>query len=271
MFAHRWTLVALAAIGLGFAAPAVSLAGPVQVGYFTDGNNTTAPAGPITAAGDTPVQIANFATANFSQFAKVLLLESNNGSPSAAVQGRAGDLAAYVAGGGGLMYFSRNVTQGGFTDSQLLPGGAGIAMTTSFGTDINITTPGTLVTNGPGGIITNTNLDGGNLSTHGWADASTLPAGAINLLNDGNPNHSVAFAYKFGAGWVFYSTSPLDFYLNGAGNNPPRDNFNNILAPNVIAYVDSLLNVPEPTSCLLFGAGLCGLIGYRRRQRAVVA
>ncbi|MBI5380157.1 MAG: hypothetical protein HZA23_08430, partial [Nitrospirae bacterium] len=43
----------------------------------------------------------------------------------------------------------------------------------------------------------------------------------------------------YGAGCVVYSTIPLDYYLAGAGPNPPRDNFNNIYAPNVVAYAAS--------------------------------
>ena len=269
----RMSLLVAGVLAVGLAASPACRAAPVVVGYYTDGNNTTAPAAFITLVGDTPVQINDIGTANFNDFGKVFLLNSNNGSPSADLQGRAGDLANYVQGGGLFMYHSRNVAQGGFTDNQLLPGGAGIALTTSFGTDIDVATPGTLVTNGPFGTINNTTLDGGNFSTHGYADVSSLPPGAVSILSDGNPLHSVAFYYPFGAGFVYYSTIPLDFYINGAGNNPPADQFRDIYTPNAITFVDSLAvrQVPEPATLALLGVGLGGLIANRLRRRQTVS
>lgn len=42
--------------------------------------------------------------------------------------------------------------------------------------------------------------------------------------------------YPYGEGKVIYSTIPLDHYLGGSGSNPPRDNFNNVYLPNVLAW-----------------------------------
>jgi hypothetical protein len=259
------TLVALA----GIFSPAAQGA-PVVVGYYTDFNETTtAPAQYIAQAGDIPVQILDISTANFNNFGKLFINNSNNDSPSAALQGRAADIANYVAGGGLFMYHSRNVAQGSFQDNQLLPGGAGISLTNNLSSEINVSTPGTLVTNGPFGTINDSTLDGGNLSNHGYALVSSLPPGAVSILNDGDPTHSVAFYYPFGDGFVYYSTIPLDFYLEGAGSNPPADEFRNIYTPNAITFVDSLNQqaVPEPATVLLLAGGLAGLVGWRCRRR----
>src|SRR6187455_3018780 len=45
-------------------------------------------------------------------------------------------------------------------------------------------------------------------------------------------------------GFVYYSTIPLDFYLDGSGPNPPQQNFARIYAPNMLAYGDSLKPAP---------------------------
>jgi hypothetical protein len=259
-------LLAVACVGL----LAASSASAQTVCYFTDFNaGTTAPAAPITANGFTAVQIADIATFNFAGCDIVMINESSNGGYSAALLSRVADLTAYVNAGGSLVFHDRTVTAA----NTVLPGAAGTVFVRDFSdsANIDVVTGGTLLTNGPFGVINNTTLDGGNSSSHGFATAATLPAGAINLLSTGDPTHSVAFVYQLGLGFVYYSTSPLDFYLAGSGNNPPRDNFNNIYAPNVLAYEHSLQvgagAVPEPgTLAMLAGIGLSGLLTLRRRR-----
>jgi len=57
------------------------------------------------------------------------------------------------------------------------------------------------------------------------------------LLSTTDPTHIVTFAYPFGAGWVIYSTIPLDFYLNGSGGI--RTQMQNYAA-NVVAYAANI-------------------------------
>jgi len=237
-------------------------AAPVA-GYFTDFNaGSTAPAAGITAAGFTPLQILNIGTQNFSGLSLLVINESNNGSPSAALLSRTADLAAFVAGGGVLVVHSRNVAQG-TPDSTWVPGMGGVSLTTNLSTNIDVVTPGIL----PG--ITNTNLDGGNFSNHGFGAAGSLPAGAINILSNGNPAQSVAFGFQFGSGFVYYSTIPLDFYLGGSGNNPPADTFRTTYFQGALRFAAAQA-VPEPASLALFGGAAlaAGYFGWRRRKPA---
>jgi large repetitive protein len=120
----------------------------------------------------------------------------------------------------------------------VLPGTPGtIVRDFSDPANIDILDNTTLVTNGPGGIITNTSLDGGNFSSHGWILASSAPAGARGILSTGDPTHWVLYSYPFGQGTVIYSPIPLDFYLGGFGGI-----FTNMqnYAANVVAYANSI-------------------------------
>lgn len=257
--------MALAGMGL----VALMAAGPSNaqtVCYFTDNNNgVTNPEGPITANGYSPVHILDITTFNFAPCNIVMINNSSNGGVSAGYLGRLGDLTTYVRGGGSLVFHDRTVTNA----NTYTPGAAGITFVRdfTFDADLNIVTGGTAVTNGPFGTITNTNLDGGTSSSHGYALAGTLPGGAVNILSNGtDATHSAAFVYPLGAGFVYYSTIPLDFYLNGSGPNPPRDNFNLIYAPNVLFYEHGLQGIPEPGSLgMLLGAAVTGL-GFLMRR-----
>ena len=119
---------------------------------------------------------------------------------------------------------------------------------------------GTLLTHGPGGAIMNSTLDGGNSSDHGYADISTLPSGAVPILDNANVNRAVAFSYQDGGGQVYYSSIPLDYYLGGGTA------FSRIYAPNVVAYLDGLALVPEPASVMLLTMGLLGFGLMRGRD-----
>jgi len=125
----------------------------------------------------------------------------------------------------------------------ILPGGAGITIIRDFANSaqIEILDPvDPLITDGPGGMLTDTSLDGGNASSHGYAVEATLPMGALPLFSNGVAGQVVTFAYPHGSGFVIYSTIPLDFYLGGSGVNPPRDNMRLIYAPNILAFAMSL-------------------------------
>jgi hypothetical protein len=115
----------------------------------------------------------------------------------------------------------------------MMPGGTGlVTVGQALGSAVDIPA-GSPILSGPGGALNDSSLDGGNFSTHGYTTA--LPAGGVIYANDGNVGHGVTVTYPYGAGKVVYSSIPLDFYLSGSGNNPPRDNIVNIYLPNLLA------------------------------------
>ena len=259
--AHRAAIaVTVLALTIWLATPAQA----VSFGYFV-GNASGTPAGAITAAGATPVLVADLS--DLSGISALWILNGSNGGYGADVTANVASIAAFVQAGGVLSFHDRRVTEA----ATILPGAGGITFVHGFGTNIDIVTGGTPVTSGPGGVIGATTLDGGNYSNHGYATLASLPAGAVPIFSNGVEGQIVDFYYPFGAGTVYYSTIPLDFYLGGSGNNPPADAFRNIYAPNEAAFqageAGDLAPVPEPATIVLLGSALAG-IGWKLRRRS---
>jgi hypothetical protein len=218
----------------------------LRVGYYEMCNNqgvsTEVP--PIMAASETPVLVTDPSAANLRTI-KVLFVDNcDNSGYGAGYLSRLSDIAAAVNSGMVLIIHDRCVSGA----NGILPGGSSFNIVRDFtdSSNIDVRDNTTLVTSGPGGTINNSTLDGGCSSSHGYAIASSLPANASLILSQGNPNHIVTFAYRYGAGFVIYSTIPLDFYLAGGscGNFPGA--FANIYAPNVVAYGASLSPANQP-------------------------
>jgi hypothetical protein len=262
----------LIACGVGLMAVSASAG---VVGYCVVGGGSTCVAGGaatglatvITNTGNTPLALAGLSAANLTGVDVLWILNSSNGTPGTIVTGNLADITSFVNAGHVLSFHDRNVNQGGVSAATYLPGGGGISFTSLLNATIDIQTGGTLVTNGPFGTLTNTSLDGGNFSDHGFATIGSLPAGAVSILNNGTAGNIVDFYYRSGAGAVYYSSIPLDFYLTG-GNDPPRTAIINTYAPNELTLQLSLA-VPEPTTVVLVSAGLLGLGFLRRRKRSV--
>jgi hypothetical protein len=181
-----------------------------------------------------------------------------------AVTNNVAALSDWVAGNGVLSYHDRYVSGGSFNMADVLPGAAGATFVRDFsnGADIDILNGTTIVTTS----LNNTSLDGGFFSSHGYVDGTTLPFGAVGILNRGGAtNEIVDFYYPYGAGSVYYSTIPLDFYIAGFGSNPPQGNFANVYAVNEAKFQAGLQSnaVPEPGTM-----GLFGLAAIRRKNRA---
>ena len=106
----------------------------------------------------------------------------------------------------------------------------------SYSRKIDVVDENTVVGEGPGGLLTDTSIDGGNSSNHGYTKKDTLPDDSLALLNNSDEDQIVDFAYKYGSGAVIYSSIPLDYYLGGA-----MPNFKDIYAPNVLQFAASLI------------------------------
>jgi hypothetical protein len=203
-----------------------------NVGYYdiTLGSGTSSQLPPIATAGLTGTSITNLATTDLSQFDILFFQNEDNSSFSTNLTANLAKVHLFVQNGGTLIIHDRNVTNA----AAVLPGAPG-TFVRSTGSTIDILNNTTKVTNGPGGIITNDSLDGGNSSYHGYIQSNTIPAGALGILSTGTASQIVTYSYPYGNGLVIYSTIPLDFYLAGSG--PSLVNVNmKIYAANVIAY-----------------------------------
>jgi hypothetical protein len=207
-----------------------------KIGYYDLGRNqgSGAQRGVIQTAGFEAINIGDLNQADLSQVDVLMVQNPDNGGYSQVFLNNLPKIHQFVADGGTLLFHDRHVDSA----ESILPGSPGdIVRDFSDDVNIDIVDATTLVTDGPGGVLNNASLDGGNSSSHGYINAVTIPAGARGILSTGNPSHLVTYSYAFGQGHVVYSTIPLDFYLGGccgvAGN---MTNY----AANVLAYANDL-------------------------------
>lgn len=221
-----------------------AVVGYYDMAYFQGIDNQIAP---ITAAGHTPVRLYDLTAADLAGLDVLFVQNLFNDTYGVEYRTRLAPIQAAVEAGLTLVIHDRHVD----TAESILPGGAGFNVVRDF-TDpnnIQVLDDTTLLTHGPGGTVTNTTLDNGSNSSHGYATAASLPADARKLLTTGDPSHVVTFSYRFGAGNVMYSTIPLDYYLGG------QNAFAQVYAPNVVAYAADLHNRPPVASpVMLFTA-----------------
>lgn len=256
----RCLLIAIVAVSLG------GISSATTIGFYILNGSTNAAAGAttaITTAGHTPLALTGLTAADLIGIQVLWLLNPNNNGYGTALTDNLTAVSAFVNGGGVLSMHDRYVEGA----AAVLPGGGGITFVRDFsdGANIDILTSGTLVTNGPGGVLDDTSLDGGDSSSHGYALLNTLPAGAVPIFSQTDPTHIVDFYYQTGSGFIYYSTIPLDYYLAGEGSIVA---FGNNYAPNEVAFQASLADngeVPEPGTLGFLAAGF-GLFLLRRRS-----
>ncbi len=232
--------LALACSGLvSYGSPA--LAG--TIGYVVLGSpGSTSPETAITAAGHTPLSLGTLAGANLANVDVLWILNPSNSGYAADLTSSQAAVNAFVANGGTLLFHDRRVTEA----STVIPGASAITFVRDFTDDAEIQTTSAApdLLDGPGGVITDDTLDGGNSSSHGYALVATLPDGTVVTLTRTDPNHAVDVHYAVDGGHVYYSTIPLDFYLGGASD------FAQIYAVNLAAYIFNLTGgagaVPTP-------------------------
>ena len=228
--------LAVVALALAVASPAQAL----NIGYYEmcEGQGSALQPPPITATGHTAVNLLDLTAGDLAGVDVIFVNNCDNFAYGAEYLSRLADIDAAVAAGKVLMIHDRYVEDG----ELILPGGASfdVVRETSLGSkQIEVVDDSTVLTSGPAGMITDTNLDGGCESNHGFTVAGSLPGDARIILSRDTPTDIVTFAYGYGAGAVIYSSVPLDFYL-GSPSCGPAANFKNIYAPNVIAYSATL-------------------------------
>jgi hypothetical protein len=206
-------------------------------GYYTDNNPTqTGLAGPIANAGFVPLHIGNIATQDFSGLRLLLINESDNFTVSAALSGRLPDIEAWVRAGGRLIVHDR--IAGNLSPNPFLLGTPGTGTVRAVSANLDLVVPATtLVTAGPFGILNDASLDGASFSAHGHLPAAALPAEARPILSTAS-NQVACLSYPLGAGFVYYSTIPLDAFIGGGSGFAL--NLTTIYTPNVISYVHEL-------------------------------
>lgn len=238
------------------AASAAALAD--TVGWIVIGGGAANPTAVITGQGHTAVALSDLTAGSIAGLDVVWVFNSSPFSYSATLTTQLTALTNYVNAGGFLLFHDRLVTGAG----AVIPGMSGVTTTQSLSNAIDVLNSGTVVTNGPGGTITNTTLDNRNFSNHGFATSATLPVGATAILGTSTAGQVVDFTYGLGSGAVYYSTIPLDFFVGGASV------MRTIYAPNVLTFATNFVAAPEPSSLALFGLGGLGLVGIARRRRA---
>lgn len=208
------------------------------VGYYDLDRNggNPAQATPIQIAGFDAVDVGDLRTADLSQIDILFVQNPSNSGFSSIYTSNLAKVFSFVENGGILVFHDRTVSGA----ASVLPGSPGSFFRDfSDDRDIQIVDGSTQVTDGPGGILTDTSLDGGNSSSHGFVLASSLPADGAGILSTSDPEHLVLYSYGYGRGKVLYSTIPLDFYLSGFGAATVNANMRSYAA-NVLAHANDL-------------------------------
>jgi len=246
-------------IGIASAALAFGSVANAAVTFGTFGASSSAARDVAQNLGHSASVLPDLTAGSLAGIDVLWALNSDNGSQLLQLSANQAAVTSFVNNGGVFLYHDREVDAA----ESVLPGGGGFDIQRLTSAEIDVQDATTTVTNGPGGVITDTTLDGGNLSNHGFTVAGTLPAGATKILNNGTVDNLVDATYAHGSGFVHYSTIPLDFYLDG--NNPAA--FRDTYAPNVAAYAAELSVIPSPSAA---GGALAifGLAGGLVRRRA---
>ncbi len=216
--------IGFALLGVAAVLPATSMAANIGTyGSCFGGSKNTA----ITAAGHTPVAVGTLDAASLSGLGGLIIENCNGSSLATAINA---DVKNAVSNG--MLLVIDDWAPGAGT-SAALPGTPAVTWQYSPGSQIDVVA-GMPYASGPGGVLTNTSLDGGNSSNHGFT-TTAIPAGITRLLTTADPAQTVAIAYLHGNGRVVYSAMPLDAYLPGGSIS------GSVIAPGVQTYMTNLI------------------------------
>ena len=167
---------------------------------------------PITNLGYDAVHLDTLTGASLAGLDAIFLLNGDNEFYNPELLAAQPTLADYVFHGGVMIIHDRFVDDA----EKLLPGLTGERIKRNLGPsreEVNFVRDDGTIAHGPGGDLDDASLDGGNGSNHGFAFDATLPDDVVRVLTADDPERVVGFAYSYGAGAVYYSSIPLDFYL----------------------------------------------------------
>jgi Ca2+-binding RTX toxin-like protein len=192
-----------------------------NVGYYDTGLATgnAKQADEIVELGQTAVSVSTLSPAVLAGLQVLVIEHRGNGPVDAAILAAMPDILAAVANG--LIVVIQDWS---LTDSAgLFPAGSGLVFTRDYESggqvEMNLGPDGALIANSPFGTVTDTSLDDGNFSNHGYVSAASLPVGAEILLTRNNTDHVTAFSYPHGLGAIVYSSVPLQFYGDAAAGS----------------------------------------------------
>jgi len=164
----------------------------------------------ISAAGQTPKMLTDLTSADLAGVDVLFVTNCSIFTHFAEFKSRLPEINAAIENGMVFVIHDREVDLA----ATILPGlGSQISFVWNPSTDTQVQDDTTLVTHGPGGAVTNTNLDGGHAASHGYADTASFPAGVTSILSQTEPERSILLSYPYGRGYVVYSTIPLDYFL----------------------------------------------------------
>lgn len=261
--------ISVLALQAAFAASALA----ANIGYYeiSAGQGQAYQVAAITQTGNTPVLMTSLSPAALAGINALYVLGSSNGAYPASWTAALPDIQVAALAGLKVAIFDRATDPANNTAGNM-PGLSGVTFVRDTTPSVDPVANGNPIVNGPFGVIGATTLDGGNSSAHGYGTSATLPAGAVPILNDGNATNVQMFSYPIGAGTVYYSSVPMDFYING-GNDPPRTAMLNILLRNTLAAIAGggpVVAVLVPTLSqwgLLLLALLLGATAFVMRKR----
>ena len=209
-----------------------------RVGYYEaaagTGDNYSVYGLPATKLGYEAVSLDDVRTNDLTGLDAVFLFNQSNDYYGAELLSGLPDLADYVLHGGVLIIHDRYVDGA----EQLLPGLTGEDIVRDFtnDSDINFVDRTGVIADGPGGHLSDSSLDNGTSSSHGFAFDDTLDTDIVRVLTTTDPDHIVSFAYAYGAGAVYYSSIPLDAYLYDPESTNPLLTAMRAYAENVVAW-----------------------------------
>jgi trehalose utilization protein len=221
-------------LGVGGTGDTINAA--LSIGYYSmsNGQGLSKQVAPIEDAGHTAVKMTTLSETELASVDILWAINPSNGSYGSEYTNAVDRIKERVDEGMILVIHDRQV--GNAENILFGEEPADIVRKFTNSQAIDVVDENTVVGEGPGGLLTDSSIDGGNSSNHGYTKKDTLPNDSLALLSTSDGDEIVDFAYKYGQGAVIYSSIPLDYYLGGA-----MPNFKDIYAPNILQFAASLV------------------------------